>query len=349
MWIHAFISAFARKWLHYFRYAVALFLLVFLVTSIGLIPLLEALSKVSLAWGAATASCLVFLFILGAFNTWLLLQAMHPIEFFRFLQGYTYSWAMNLITPGQLGDASISIFLKKVGIPYSCSSISYLLDKMITLTVLCCVGWYGASILIPDIPGFLFLLFPLAAILIGVSIFALIRRVSPQNRAIDGLLILINEIRRDIRIFHEMWHILVVNLILTVAKWLLLTLCYYVAFRAFNTHVEWPSIAIIPVLSTLVGYLPISVGGIGTVEFTAVYLFTIIGIESSTVLTVYLFLRLLQNLLAVFMLALFSRSRSFDCTNQCERPASPNSDCSAKEDPRIESSPQHSREIHESI
>ncbi len=51
-------------------------------------------------------------------------------------------------------------------------------------------------------------------------------------------------------------------------------------------------------MSTLIGYIPISVGGIGTVEWSAVYLFSQEGLSKAIVLATYLVLRAIQYLLA---------------------------------------------------
>ena len=47
-------------------------------------------------------------------------------------------------------------------------------------------------------------------------------------------------------------------------------------------------------------------GGIGTVEYSAVYLFSIMGVAESIVLSTYLFLRLLQYVQAGVMI-IFTR------------------------------------------
>jgi uncharacterized membrane protein YbhN (UPF0104 family) len=57
----------------------------------------------------------------------------------------------------------------------------------------------------------------------------------------------------------------------------------------------------IPVASSLVGYIPVTVGGIGTTEWTAVALFERAGVEAEVVVGVYLFLRVLLLLLAFFI------------------------------------------------
>jgi uncharacterized membrane protein YbhN (UPF0104 family) len=77
------------------------------------------------------------------------------------------------------------------------------------------------------------------------------------------------------------------------------------AFRSFSTTVDWPYIGFIPILSTLVGYVPVSLAGIGTVEVTAVFLFAKVGISKPVVLSVYILLRVFQFLIAGVLMLLF--------------------------------------------
>jgi len=97
---------------------------------------------------------------------------------------------------------------------------------------------------------------------------------------------------------------IILNIMLTIIKWFVLSLTYYLAFLAFGTEVKWPEVGIIPIISTLVGYLPISVGGIGTVEVCAVYLFSLISIDRVYVIDVYIFLRFITYLQAGVILGL---------------------------------------------
>ncbi len=74
-------------------------------------------------------------------------------------------------------------------------------------------------------------------------------------------------------------------------------------------------VGVVPIMSTFVGYLPISVGGVGTVELSAVYLFSLIGVSKAAVLATYVIQRTTQYFLAViFGLTSFSVSTHF-CSN----------------------------------
>jgi uncharacterized protein (TIRG00374 family) len=87
-----------------------------------------------------------------------------------------------------------------------------------------------------------------------------------------------------------------INITITIVKWFVLSLIYYLAFRSFGIETKWPEVGIIPIISTLVGYIPISLGGIGAVELCAVYLFSLISIDRIYVIDVYIFLRFIMYL-----------------------------------------------------
>jgi uncharacterized membrane protein YbhN (UPF0104 family) len=89
-----------------------------------------------------------------------------------------------------------------------------------------------------------------------------------------------------------------------ILKWILLAFCYKLAFMSFEVAVDWKFVATIPVLSTLVGYIPISFAGIGTVELSAVYWFSIVGFKEQDVLSVYSLLRAMQYCIASLLMLL---------------------------------------------
>jgi uncharacterized membrane protein YbhN (UPF0104 family) len=107
--------------------------------------------------------------------------------------------------------------------------------------------------------------------------------------------------------------LLAVNLGITIVKWLTLTVAYAWALRAFGFEAPVFAAATIPVISSLVGYVPVSVGGLGTTEWTAVALFGRVGVPEATVLAVYLFLRAVLIVLAAVLLSLGgSRAGAFE-------------------------------------
>ncbi len=284
------------------RLSVAAALMLLLVLSSGITPIMRVFQTVQYMPGVLVILCLIILFLMGAFNVWFILNAIHPLGFLPFLRAYAYSWAASLILPGQAGDATIIFFMKRYGVPLGLTGTSYLVDKFMTLLVFSIISWYGCARFLPQLEGLWFLLF--FGTLISIpALFFVIRRLRVKATWWISLQKRIDALMEDIGRLRKKSYVLFFNFFLTILKWLLVSFTFNVAFWCFNTRVGWPDIALIPILSTLVGYIPISISGIGTVEFSATYLFGKVGISGSIVLSVYLFMRSLQYLLAgIFML-----------------------------------------------
>jgi len=278
-------------WTYFARLLGALLLLGYLIYSVGLPSLLAILMKLNPLGGAATLISSIAFIFLGAINIWLLMGVMRPISFAKFMQSYNYSYAVNLFIPGQLGDASLTLFLKRQGIPYSQSTVAYSIDKFVTAIILFSVGWFGAKILLPGLNPIWLIILPLAGISGIIIIGSAIWFIPCKCKIFPRLRNLLANALIELTAFRKKWYMLFLNFSLTVVKWLVMSLTFYLGFYSMGVKVGWPEIAVIPVLSTLIGYIPISIGGIGTVECFAIYLFSMIAVDKVHVLGVYLFLR----------------------------------------------------------
>jgi len=272
-----------------------------LIATVGVEDIVKTFLSMNPAIGLLAWLCLVLLFFLGGFNVWLLLNSIHAISFFDFLKVYTNSWVASLIVPGQAGDASIILFLKKRGIPLKITGPVYMLDKVITLAFFLTVSCYGSHLLIPDLKLSMFVLFLPP---IGFAAFGLILwRLPSKYKLVAKTKARLEELWWVIRdFFYKKWYIIAINVLLTVIKWMVTSLGFYFAFAAFGFQVDIYVVTVIPILSSLVGYIPVSIAGLGTVEVTAAYLFSLVDIQQSIVLNSYLLLRVFQYGLAVLLL-----------------------------------------------
>ncbi len=298
----------AKNWL-YLRVGVATLLLVVLFVSVGVDPVVDCFKTIDLRFVGIITLFLVLLVLLGSLNVWLILNAIHVCPFRVFLRSYLSSWATGLITPGQAGDASMVLFLKGVGVPLRCAATAYMIDKMITLVYFLGIAWYGSCVLMPSYAQtWKIVLF--AAVLLGLCVYGAVRLLPARTWSHMPLWGSVSAIASECRRFRAKWPVLAINIVITTVKWLVLAACYHTAFLAFGVEAGWPAIAVIPILATLVGYIPASVAGIGTVEVTAVYLFGAVGVGQGVVLSSYLLVRCLQYLLAsVSMLGGLGRTR----------------------------------------
>ena len=292
------------------RLSLAAGMIVYLIYTVGITALIGTFTRINLYWCILTIFANLAFFFLGAFNIWLLLRVMQPIPFTEFARSYVYAFSINLFAPGQLGDASIALFLKKQGIPLRKSGLAYLIDKIVTVFVLFCIVWYGAHIFLPEINPVWFIAMPFAGLSAIVLAIVIILKVPSDFKYVLKAKQWTISTLDELKSVRDKWHILILNTFLTIVKWLVMCLSYFCAFRSFGQFMPWPEIGIIPVLSTLVGYIPVSVGGIGTVEYSAVYLFSIMGVAESIVLSTYLFLRSLQYIQTGVMMIFTHKNRN---------------------------------------
>jgi uncharacterized membrane protein YbhN (UPF0104 family) len=247
----------------------------------------------------------LLLFLSGALNLWLILNSIHHIPLILFIQSYSYSYIVNLFTPGQLGDISVAIFLKKHGIYYSRSTLAYVVDKAISMVFILLLGYIGAKVLLKDVAGPLWLFaIPPICVVFALACMVLILYIPYKSSQIGRAKQFLLNIYNEALLWDTKYKAIILNIILTIARWLLLSLTYYLAFCAFGIEVTWPEVGIIPIISTLIGYMPISVGGIGTVELCAVYLFSLISVDRVYVIDVYIFLRFITYVQAGLILGL---------------------------------------------
>ena len=294
-----------RSIFFYLRLTLAIGLIGYLIYIAGIKNIVLVIKEINWIYGLLALFFNCALLFLGAFNVRLLLQVLQPVPLVSFTRFYLYGFAVNLIAPGQFGDASIALFLKKYGVPFKKSGLVYLFDKVTTVLVLFTVAWLGARLFLPQVAAIWFIILPILGLSVMGAVLFLLIRLNWNNHWLVKIQRWLTETLHEARIFQQNLHIIFINVLLTVVKWLVLSLVYFLAFYSMGHYVPFPAIGVIPVLSTLVGYIPISLGGIGTVEWAAIYLFSSQGIEQPVVLSVYLFLRSLQYIQATVLLLIF--------------------------------------------
>jgi uncharacterized membrane protein YbhN (UPF0104 family) len=292
-----------KTWLFIARLGVAAVLMALLIITTGWDAIVGIFQTAHLTVVLAVGVGLILLVLLGACNVWLVLNTLHALPFAVFLKDYVYAWAASLITPGQAGDASIILFLKRHQVPMRVTGVSYLVDKMMTLAVFAVIAWYGCMHLIPKFKGLWLLIFAAGFVALPALLITL-RSLPVRAPWLVALQQRIDASLLDLGRLGSKWPVLIVNGVLTTVKWLVVSGVFYTAFRSINVIVGWPDIGVIPILSTLVGYIPVSIAGIGTVEVSATYLFGIVGVDPAAVVSAYLLLRSLQYLIAGILMLL---------------------------------------------
>jgi uncharacterized membrane protein YbhN (UPF0104 family) len=280
-------------------------IITYLMYSCNIAVLASTLSSINILLAVLTFAILQLVLIVGGVNLWLLMDSISSIPLTTFIRAYSYGYAVNLFSPGQLGDISMAIFLKRDGIYYSHSTLAYAVDKLISLLFILSLCYVGARFLLKDFAGPTWIFgIPLVCIICAMVCITLIVCMSNETGQIGRVKRFIKSLHTEVMLWDAKYKAIVLNITLTIIRWLILSLTYYLAFRTFGIETKWPEVGIIPMISTLIGYIPISIGGIGTVELCAVYLFSLISIDRVYVIDVYLFLRSITYLQAAVILIL---------------------------------------------
>ena len=250
-----------------------------------------------------------FIFFAGAFNIWILLKNKTKIGYTNFVRQYFYSYLLSFFIPGQLGDASlVLIFKKKFNTPMKITAAAYSVDKIITLIIYLIAASIGIIVYISALKKLIFIF--AIVILIAIILFVINTKLLTSSKISTGLIFKIKNYWLELLLFRHDLPILLLNFGITILKWLALGLGLWFVFTAFGVRVDILAILTIPIITTFVGYLPVSIGGIGTIEVTAIYLFSIIGVDKVVVLNVYILSRICQyaSCLPLFIFYLSTRS-----------------------------------------
>jgi len=291
------------------RWAAGATLLGILVLAAGPARLVDTLGRASPAWIAAIALLACTWLLLGALNVWLLLRRLVPVRPGLFARAYVASWAASLVIPGQLGDATQVVLLRRAGVPATSSAAAYVLDKVVSLTWLMLVAAYGIGRYTRYRPA----VWLLGAVVIGgsagITLMLLLRVRSGTPPWLQRGLSTAGRTLSQVAQFRAHPALVGTNFTLTVVKWLFTTALYLAAFRAVGVPVGFEAAATIPVMSSLVGYLPLTVAGIGSMELTGVVLFGTLGVAPASVLSAYLLLRAVLVVGAALLLILLGTRR----------------------------------------
>lgn len=277
---------------NWWRWAIGIGLLFLIAVLVGPHELVNNLRRASLSWVLFVAAASAAWLVLGGVNVWILLRRLSPVRLRDFLRVYTASWSASLVLPGQLGDATQIWLLREHGVPMASSSAAYLLDKSVSLSWLVLVAAYGIARYVPGQDARLPLALLALAALAGLGFVTMVRGTTASHDSRLGRLRRpLDRVVEQLLVFRKHAPTVAQNVSLTVLKWLLMAVTFLGCFRAFGTTIGFEAAATIPVMASLVGYIPVTMGGAGTAELTAVVLFAQLGHEASTVFSVYLLLR----------------------------------------------------------
>lgn len=296
------------SWFFYLRLVIGVGFLVFLINSIEVTVFFSIFSRINLVYVLLVLIVNTVYFFIGAFNIWAILVSQSTLRFQYFINDYVSSTIINHFTPGQIGDSSLVFFLNKRGVPVRIAGTAFLLDKFITLSVFLFLSWYTSTVLLLQISFLYFMVLPVGGVLGIAALYWIFPYFNPHGIYLKKLKLFLAQAHEQILFLSKNIRLVFLNGFLTLIKWFVFSAYCYLSFLALGTIVPWPEVGLIPIIASLAGYLPVSIGGIGTVEYAATYLFNVIGIKTEIVLTTYIFMRIIQYFHIFILSILFGRS-----------------------------------------
>ncbi|MBN2454237.1 flippase-like domain-containing protein, partial [Candidatus Woesearchaeota archaeon] len=200
------------------------------------------------------------------------------------------SWAAGLFIPGRLGEFSLAYFLKKAGVPLGEASAITLVDKAVTFIMIALAGSF-ALVLYFDLGTAVALTAIVIAAIVGAVLVAalpqarsFIKRKLPERYkdAFSGFSSTLFSYAGKMRVK------LAANILLTAVYIAALSMMFYFSFWAFGQDVSLFSVITISSAAIIISIVPVTVGGTGVMEGSAVFLFSLAGVQNDLTLAVYL-------------------------------------------------------------
>lgn len=285
------------------RAFVGISILFFLIYFFDVKEIVNKFQDIDFKWVYLVGLAILASTLLGSVSMFLLVSREDEISFFHFLPVYWVSWSVGLVVPGQVGDvASISYFMKRLGFEWKVILARSLVDKVISLLIMLALAVYGLTYITDiELYGKTMLWMVLGLIVFGVFVSwkrkQLIELIKVEKFKIIGFFqktleeVLVTISNHPIRVC--------VNFLLTTIKILLIGCAYWFMFKALGQdNISIWEVVPLVAASSLAAYLPISLNGIGTVEFAGILLFSFIYIPEATVLVAFILLRMIVLFLA---------------------------------------------------
>ncbi|MBW2491855.1 MAG: flippase-like domain-containing protein [Deltaproteobacteria bacterium] len=276
------------------RLTLGILFLILLIWNVSLDKLLLSISQASLFYLLLAISYQYASIFLGAFNQYILFTAFSNLPFKSYLTAYVKAYAFGLLLPSQIGDASIAFFLKSEGLYYSQTLSVYILDKFLTFILYVIVLF----LFLGDIMGYPMIVSFSSIISFGLSLsimfYIIVRLTSsfPVSWRENRLMRFVHNLSSQLFFFtkHHSF-LLLINFFLTCFKLGLVMLCYHAMITSLNYSLSIWRVGQTAIASGIVGYIPVSIQGLGTVEAMALLNFKTLGVSPADVLACYLVLR----------------------------------------------------------
>jgi len=283
---------------------VGITLLSILIYKVGFGNLIDILLSTNPLAFLVIVALAFFQILFSSFNIKLISSALnYELSYSYLFKSYTRAWSFGKFMPGGLGELSIAYFLKKKGVPIKSSFFVAVFDKILTIISLSLISLIGVWVFFPTKTSIIlsiliaFFVLGIFALLLSKSIRKLLKRLILKKyySKFKGLS------KKLDYMFSEKKRFLLANLMVTLIKSFFAAVIITFLFILLGIEINIFHVLIINSLTVLVSMVPVTIAGLGTKEATAVFLYSLLGIEATVVLGAYILIRLVTMLIAIIL------------------------------------------------
>ena len=294
------------------KIGIGIIILAVLFYSVGIQDIANVLKNFQPAFIPLILAVFIINLLIGAFNLRFLLQQENfNMPFASFSKYFFMNTAVGTLLPGKVGTFAIVFLLKKKGMSYGKGMSVLVIDKIITLAISGIIGVLGISIILKGafsveasilillaIPLLLFLFFHSSA-----RNFVRKYILREHAKIFTGFSATIKSYLKNHR------SALAINATITVFRTFMGAVLAYLVFLSLGVNISIVTLWAIWGIEFVIALIPITLNGLGTRESAALYLFSILGINSAVVLAKYTINLLLLYGLTLLALYLFDTKK----------------------------------------
>tara|TARA_Y100000310_G_C20583242_1_gene764061 strand:+ start:63 stop:1052 length:990 start_codon:yes stop_codon:yes gene_type:complete len=272
-----------------FKAIVGVSILFFLLYFVGFQKIWDTLKNINLAFIPLIIILSFAQFFLGTLNIKLLTNPLVNIPFSKLFKYHTITWAAGTFIPGRIGEFGLVYFLREDGVMIGEGTAITVLDRLITIFTLGVFSTLGLFLLLTPFQAFSYLI----TLVLGLGVLSYIIFSKTGRRFMAKILRgyaknFTGFSRTLFYYFRKQKKILVANLIITMGKWVLMTLLVFVLLLAFDVKANLFLVFLANVTTMIISLIPVTINGIGLKESAAILLYFRIGIPATVTLSVYL-------------------------------------------------------------
>ncbi len=271
----------------------------------GIDRILGALATFDLPLLAPVTVLFILTIFINGINVKILLDAHFRLDLLWFMRNYFTSWAVGSVLPGKVGDFSLAYFLKDNIAPAKTVGI-ILLDKLITLMILSLAGSASIALFLGAESAVVAVISICALWITGIAFLftgpakGLLSKIFPQQLrghfkdfALVVPQLIANEKSR-----------IALNAALTVARLAAQAGAIAIIYLGVGEHVGFFDIFMISAASTLMSFIPFTMGGLGLREGSFTLLASSAGIPiEKTAVMIFVSIAISYAIVGIILLA----------------------------------------------